>query len=211
MTEVDSSHDLLELSPSFLLRHAPVGHQVICDGQSREQSTYWHRELGNQKFASWEASGLKICFYTKIKMQYFQPFPLLSPQFRPAPLQQFAHLPGVLLLGDTALHRVALAKAQPQCWCTQAPIASATTQGQSHFRSIFISARQWRKLSLLLQNAHRNSQSLDIWCKNIIVTLNTLYYENGVCTSTKKIQILSRISLKNLLPKGSVCGQTGFP
>jgi len=40
---------------------------------------------------------------------------LLSPQFRPAPLQQFAHLPGVLLLGDTALHRVALAKAQPQC------------------------------------------------------------------------------------------------
>lgn len=42
VTEVDSSHDLLELSPGFLLGHAPVGHEVICE---EENTGLWTQGL----------------------------------------------------------------------------------------------------------------------------------------------------------------------
>lgn len=43
VTEVDSSHDLLELSPGFLLGHAPVGHEVICE--VKENTGLWTQQL----------------------------------------------------------------------------------------------------------------------------------------------------------------------
>lgn len=43
VTEVDSSHDLLELSPGLLLGHAPVGHEVICEVE--ENTGLWTQGL----------------------------------------------------------------------------------------------------------------------------------------------------------------------
>lgn len=43
VAEVDSSHDLLELSPGFLLGHAPVGHEVICE--VKENTGLWTQGL----------------------------------------------------------------------------------------------------------------------------------------------------------------------
>lgn len=43
VTEVDSSHNLLELSPGFLLGHAPMGHEVICEG--KENTGLWTQGL----------------------------------------------------------------------------------------------------------------------------------------------------------------------
>lgn len=60
MTEVDSSHNLLELSPGFLLGHAPVGHEVICE--VKENTGLWTQGLLVllERAGEWEQCGHSV-------------------------------------------------------------------------------------------------------------------------------------------------------
>lgn len=64
VAEVDSSHNLLELSPGFLLGHAPVGHEVICE--VKENTGLWTQGLpvlldrAGQLGTMWAQRGLQL-------------------------------------------------------------------------------------------------------------------------------------------------------